>query len=479
MQLDDRIYQGPVVGIGFSGQAGSVFPTLWILHRLKQQAAREGRELRAIFAFDPASNPSLSSIILQLARGYGLEIAGVKEVPISRYREAIDAGNLYFYGFAPDLGTYVESELELFAETSPSLVISLLRPTLHFSREMYALRTGRRCPYIAIGYGLLLGRPGRCGIPANFAPFFPRIIENALAWSAPASLAAKVTLRYKMWRARQYLRRHLPRPYHPRPFPTFLQALLGDVTLIPASPLFVPGALPPHGHPIGPVGIVLPMTGAQRARQEQVLRQVRAWRAQGNKIIFVGMGTTGHALPKVLATLEALAPAGEVPFRVVVATTTLAESRTGRIVTRMERRGLAAHSDWFDLAQVMPHVDLLINHGGLNTLEVAVQYDVPQIVAAPQQAEQGLNGLMVQRRGLGRVVWGHRLDDLADVLFHMLANLEAYRDRIARRKAPHRPYYDLRHQDGLLVEAVNAAFRRVASSRRAGGSRNRSFAYRR
>lgn len=56
--------------------------------------------------------------------------------------------------------------------------------------------------------------------------------------------------------------------------------------------------------------------------------------------------------------------------------------------------------------ELLQHVDLFITHGGLNSVQEGLYYDVP-LVVIPQQLEQALNALLVEHKGAGIVLGGH------------------------------------------------------------------------
>jgi MGT family glycosyltransferase len=56
--------------------------------------------------------------------------------------------------------------------------------------------------------------------------------------------------------------------------------------------------------------------------------------------------------------------------------------------------------------ELLQHVDLFITHGGLNSVQEGLYYGVP-LVVIPQQLEQALNALLVERKGAGIVLGGH------------------------------------------------------------------------
>lgn len=55
---------------------------------------------------------------------------------------------------------------------------------------------------------------------------------------------------------------------------------------------------------------------------------------------------------------------------------------------------------------LLQHVDLFITHGGMNSVQEGLYYGVP-LVVIPQQMEQALNALLVERKGAGIVLGGH------------------------------------------------------------------------
>ena len=456
--LHDHLYRGPIVGIGFSGQAGSAFPVLSILHIIQEKAKNEGRATDAIYAFDPQANPKLAPIIERVAQNYGITTTHIREVPISQYREGVDSGHLFFHGLKPDLDPYIESELDLFQEVQPSLIFSLLRPTLYFSRALHYHYTRNYVPYVAFGYGLLLGSMGHYGLPANFVPFLPKPLERLLSGNAVIAFIANRILDYKRLEARRYLKKFMSRTYWSDPFPPFSRALLGDVTLIPASPAFIPDGIPEHGYALGLVDIDPALSPQQQAKQNRILQQIDQWKAQGKLVIFVAMGTSGEAFPLVIQTLASLLQ--KFPhLRLVIATTILGHSaETQTVLQKLQSDGQAVIHTWFDLHRLLPKIDLVVNHGGLNTLEFAMRYNIPSFIIAPQQAEQGLNALMLHQQGYGEVVWGHRLEEVPATFAKMLQTLPAYRTRIARHRKRYADYYDPERQREKITRAVNEAF---------------------
>ncbi len=455
MLLNPKIYEGSVLGIGYSAQAGSAFPVLGVLHHLKEKAAQEGKQLRTVFAFDPQANPLVSPLIGEVVQALGLEAAHVRETPIAAYRAIVDQAAPHFYGADPDLEAYVEDEVRLFEAYRPSLVITTLRQTVHFSRALYRQRTGQKMGHLTVVYGMLIGNTTKVGIPANFFSFAqPRPVEKIVE---RASGLTKVAYLFKEYLGRRYIFSHAPPGYRQLPFPGFWASLHGDVTLIPSSPLFLSGEPPRNSHLVGPVAVRFPLSEEQRTRQETITRQVQRWKENGAAVALVAMGTSGAAFPNVLQALEACSQRQNGSLRMVVATTSLTRQyRDAReTLRRMVESGIAVSSDWFDLERLMPLMDLYINHGGLNTLEIALNHEVPSFIVAPRQVEQGVNGLLLRRAGLGELLWEHRLRELPAVLHQMVHSLDTYRRRIRAYRTRHAAYYDTQWRGERLTQVVN------------------------
>lgn len=461
LTIDKRILHGPVLGLGFSGQAGSSFPTLGTLIRIQEWTRERGQAAQTVFAFDPQSNPAMVPIIEQVARQHGIQLAYIPEVPISAYRQAVGAGHMYFYGLSPDLAPYVAGELDLLARYRPSLIVSLLRPTVSYSRSVYWQRTGCRVPFMGIGYGLLLGSAGPYGIPANFVPCtLPLFLENMLSRNALIALLANRILRYKIGAADRYMQRHLAELPDRANVSTagFLGALLGDVTLVPTCPTLVPGEIGPNVYPVGSIDLQLPLSRDQIQQQEAILGKLSQWKAKGCSILFLAMGTTGLAFPQVLSA--ALSFCRRVPeLKILVATTILkCSAETRDVIHTLEASDAIAYSDWFQLDKILPWVDLVLSHGGVNTIEAAILHGIPLLLVAPQQAEQGLTALVVQRAGLGQVVWRHRMGSLETVLQEMLERIDAFKEKVTEHRSRLSDYYLPAEKKKRFVEALNRAF---------------------
>ena len=454
MALHKRIYDGSVIGIGYSGQAGSTFPVLSMLSLLKREAAQEGRNLQTLLAFDPNANPHLSGVIETAARLLGIETTFLPEVSFQDYRHAIDHNKAFFYGEHPDIEKYVEAEVELFRRYRPSLVVSALRQTLHFSRDLYRRREGEDFIHLAIAYGILAGDVSHVGIPASLIPLkVPLFIENALG---EITAVAKIVTYLKGIEGKRHLFHHAPPSYRTLSFPGFWEAFRGDMTLVPSSPLFLPGKLLPRTRLVGAAEVPLPLNDAQREKEARILQRIAAWKGQGATVAFVAMGTSGAALPRVIEALREIVLHTPVGVKMVIATTTLIhQQRVWETLKALEAEDHAVYSDWFDLSRIMPQADLYINHGGMNTLEIALRHGVPPLIVAPRQVEQGANSLRVRQFALGEVVWEHRMEDLPRTLRKMLNNLDAYRERIEAYRQRNARYYDREYHRQAVIESVN------------------------
>ncbi|MFL6158448.1 MAG: nucleotide disphospho-sugar-binding domain-containing protein [Marmoricola sp.] len=85
--------------------------------------------------------------------------------------------------------------------------------------------------------------------------------------------------------------------------------------------------------------------------------------------------------------------------------------------------------------QILEKADVFVTHGGMNSVQEGLYYEVPVIVV-PQQIEQSINGRRIAELGAGIVLgdappYGRvSVDQLRDALDRVLAD-PAYRSRAA------------------------------------------------
>lgn len=211
------------------------------------------------------------------------------------------------------------------------------------------------CPHVTHGYGLPL--------PAH------RLQEAALYLSRPW-----VRLTGMPPPPDAGLYRHLyldvcPPGLHPEPLPAGLPAL----GLQPADASATP--------PLAPSRLLPSWFGAYREMP----------------LVYLTMGTMLNR-PEVLST--ALAALSGLPLRVVVA--------TGPDIEPAQLQPLppTVHAQrYVPQAQLLPHCQLVISHGGAGTVYAAAAHGLPQL-ALPQMADQFVHAAALERSGAGLTLLG-------------------------------------------------------------------------
>lgn len=459
MPISEKLYQGPVIGFGMSGQAGSSFVQLSILHQLKKQARSEGRDLGVIYAMDADVCPPVTDMIRRTADTLGIDIVHISERSLGDHRRAVDHSSFHWYGPRPDLTPVVLEEAALFRQYQPSMISGFISPTLAYSRQIYEKETGKTLPYLGILFTLTAG-PGRFGVPVNFFPSWFARPAAFLARERPfLDRVSRGVYRLKLCSATRYLWRGISRKWSGPPLEkiSFDEALHGDLAIIFSSPVYsVPRAEDTRF--VGYTNPHLALSAQQMSKQKAIVARLEEWQADGNRTLFISMGSTGHEFYSVLKALKPLLLSPEKRIRVVASTTLIAGTEGGKLLNDLEKQGLAVFSDWMRLEEILPRVDLLITHGGVGSLENGLRWGIPTIVSAPQQIEQGFNGMALKHAGLGEVVWGHQVEGrLPMVCLDMLSRSRQLRQACADYRDQNPACYDLSRQRVELVESCNEA----------------------
>lgn len=111
--------------------------------------------------------------------------------------------------------------------------------------------------------------------------------------------------------------------------------------------------------------------------------------------VYLSFGGTGFSPTKLLALTTALLTSD---FQVVVSTGSVADPE---IFPEHPRLFV---EKYLDAGKILPHVDLVLCHGGYGTLSQAAQFAKP-VVSVPFNPDQMIHGLRFQELGLGRCIF--------------------------------------------------------------------------
>lgn len=169
-----------------------------------------------------------------------------------------------------------------------------------------------------------------------------------------------------------------------------------DLNLLATVPELEPGLLPLEG----PVTMVGPCLPAARSADDDDPAIVAARAASGRTRVYVSLGTVFNAQPRVFdAILAAFDPDR---FSVIVS--------AGASYEVLRARGSPHVSVFRRVPQVplLHEVDLVITHGGNNTVQETLSAGRPMVVV-PFGGDQRANALRVRRLGVGATVSADQL----------------------------------------------------------------------
>ncbi|GAA4252008.1 glycosyltransferase [Dactylosporangium darangshiense] len=274
------------------------------------------------------------------------------------------------------------------------------------------------------GYIVPHARTTRKGIEAAIAEFAPDVMvvdQHAIAGAIAAHAHGLhwVSVAPTTMELTRPFRRGLPR----------VEAWIAGQMAAAWSAAGRPGE-PPHDLRFSPHGVIAFTAGALAGDPEHLPSNVDLvgpslagrtpdpdfpfdWLDPGRRHVLVTMGTLSMDIAKDFYQRvdEALAPLGDRLQAVVIAPDRTLAEPAGHVLVR--RRA--------PVLDLMPHLDAVVSHGGLNTVSEALVHGVPLIVA-PIKGDQALNAEAVRRSGAGlRVSFDHvRPDGLRAGLLRLL-----------------------------------------------------------
>jgi UDP:flavonoid glycosyltransferase YjiC (YdhE family) len=227
-----------------------------------------------------------------------------------------------------------------------------------------------------------------------------------------------------------------------------------------------PHVPPDHVHYVGPMVLESrtdrPMAEDACVRLEAILDRRRA--GGGRRLIYAAFGSTLSANPSFLRRLSAIVenrPAWEL---VLSLSDRLAPSALGPLPARVHA------FSWLPQTRVLSHADVMVTHGGINTIDECVLARVPVLVYCGFETDMGGNTARVVHHGIGLA--GGRHDGTHAIGAHVdrllqetpfRANLEGLRQRYLA--------YAVQHVAERAVETLLRGGRPAAGAQPAGAQR--------
>ncbi len=308
---------------------------------------------------------------LQMAEMDGFPTRALPYISLDRVIRTIRSQRLWELYPEAELASYIDSELALYAELKPDLVLLDNRVTGRTSAEISGIRTVASLNVHMSNYRLI--------------PFFSPANIPAFAGVPGVTVLDKIENAIEVWiydrlvmkglnaiRSRLGLRRLYAYEHEE-----------GDLSLLVDLPEFNPvSRLPPHASYIGP------LTWHNNLPQPACLEQLHP----DKPTLYLSLGS--DSLEELVEHLGVLTNEG---LQVVVATGGAPISRSLQVPN-----GIFLE-DYVNTDQLLPHCDLVCCHGGNGTLYQALFHGLPSVVVSTHQ-EQAYGGKRIERLGLGRTI---------------------------------------------------------------------------
>lgn len=357
----------------YTNQLGSTIPSVTLANQLRDAGHR------VVYA----SQGKYTHVLEKK----GFEVNPINEISYAQYRRHVDRNNVDFY--APALiHHFIDQEMKLIDEVKPDLIVTNNRPTMKITTQLTGL------PMVTIV------------IPAltryyNHHYFIPE--NHFLNTLYPFGDVNKVTptwfrraaflLTMKQWAIPfNKVLRSLKLPT----IQDFLSVYEGDVTLINQTKGLMPfRELPPNWY------FLEQTMRSTHGISHPWLSELVQLKKTGCKIIYVSMGSSSlKSYPLVIQAIARLVVKN--PGYALVSSFVGMENKIGS----QDRIFL---EPFIHAPEIMPLADVIVTHGGVNTLSECMMQGIP-VVGVPEQGEQLWNLKYAEHLGLARVVSRFQLE---------------------------------------------------------------------
>ena len=393
----------------YAHQFGSTAPLVEMARFLKQQ----GHEVLVA-----GEGP-----YMQLAQNVGLDTEKVYGVPYEVFRKNADAGS-YDQIFNPEyLEPMLQDDQKLIKKFKPDFMIHYLRFSVPVSGHLNNIKTaGTLFANITHWYSGYIDFP-RLEPKMNMLRNLP--FSNKLIKLWP--LAVKIVMNGYFKKLDNYVHKKWPTwkkdGYH---------KLMGgaDYTLVPDCKELFPVKQAEGVVQLGPIiNNLIPMTGEDK-------KLIKRYEKQGYKIVFVNLGSsTPDKLRVIRNILQAFKKHKE--FALFIAEVNQDLTALLKEFPDMKNRLVIKHL--FNVHEIAPSVDVIITHGGKGSIYDALAYNMAMVVI-PNQAEQELNGIVLQKHGIAKLYYKdepgdklvQRIEDILESLDKIHERIEPYSEKIRK-----------------------------------------------
>ena len=297
----------------------------------------------------------------------GFDTYTIQELDQEVYIKYIRKGNLNFHTYK-SIQSFVSDEVSLINILDPDLIVDIFRPTIYISSKI------TNVPRVHVANSILTKYYAeKLTIPEGHWAYLitskSKIIDKMAVSMVPFlknHMYAKCLIPYNKFLENNNL----------TPVASFLDLFEGDITILMDAQEFAPiKDYPETVYQVGPI--------LHNKVSETLPPWINKLGKNGEKVIYVSMGSTGDMIQRVLKDLYSLY-ANENDIQVVSNITYLMDNS----------EFLNAHNFFIEkflpAQDIMRKADLVITHGGRGTIYHSLESGVP-IIGIPHQPEQEWN----------------------------------------------------------------------------------------
>ncbi|MBL7766678.1 MAG: hypothetical protein JNJ58_11320 [Chitinophagaceae bacterium] len=405
----------------YANQLGSTIPSITLANQMRDQ----GHEV--IYA----SRGKYTNVLVDK----GFPVLPINEISYHQYRRHIDNNNVDFY--EPGLIHHlIDKEIELIEQVQPDIIVSNNRPTIKITAQLMQKKLiSIVIPSLSRHYG------HKYYVPENH--FLNKILPiddvNKVMPEAMVRFAFLATMKH--W-ARNFNK--VLKEFQLPAVQDYLDLYEGDITLINQSYSLFPFKPLPDNY-----FFLEQNLNSTFGAPHDWAHELEEHRRAGRTVIFVSMGSSAlKSYPLVMNAIKNLVQQND---RFVLVSNHVGLLNDGQ---RPERVYVEA---FINSAQILPLADIVITHGGVNTLSECMTHR-KIIIGVPEQGEQLWNLKYAEDMGIGKVVSKFKLEKnprlLTDAL-QAVVNDPNYHARMESFMQNKLQEADLREQRENIAAAIS------------------------
>jgi len=382
----------------YSNQLGTTIPSITVANMLREN----GHEV--IYA----SNGNYTNVLVEK----GFEVMPINEISYHQYRKHVDENNVDFYQEAL-IHHLVDKDLEVINKVNPDVIVSNNRPSVKISAQL----AKKKLVTIVIPT-LTRFYNHQYFIPENhfLNTAYPFGDVNGVTPAGFRRFAFLMTM--KQW-GKNFNK--VLKSYQLPLMQDFLGVYEGDVTLINQTKGLSPFMPLPSNY-----FFLDQHLGSTFGASHSWAGELDEHKRQGRKIIFVSMGSSSlKSYPLVMETIKDMVLADD---RFV-----LISNHVGLKVSAGNNQRIYLEK-FIHSKQILPLADLVVTHGGVNTLSECILNKKP-VIGVPEQGEQLWNLKYAEHLGIGKMVSKFKLEKnpslLKDAILSVIDD-EVYQKNIIR-----------------------------------------------